>query len=113
MENTINRGWLKRQIEQGNVEARRLYKYTDDYAYDADTDYGRTDWLPAYIFPDRDWTHEPDKLGFPAMDFTSYGHAYVDSDKTICLSFGYTAFALRLKDVRKATPRIKALLTQA
>lgn len=53
--NTVNRGWLKRQIQSGNVIAKCNYHYTDDYAWDAAVDYQRTDWLPAYFNPPQRW----------------------------------------------------------
>lgn len=49
MSNTVNRGWLKKQVELGNVEVRCNYHYTDDYAFDNAYDFGRTDWMPARI----------------------------------------------------------------
>lgn len=30
--------------KENDIEERRAYKYTDDYAYDAATDYGKTDY---------------------------------------------------------------------
>ena len=44
--NTVNRGWLKRQVEKGLMEARCLYSY--DYQRDTDTT-GGDEWLPARI----------------------------------------------------------------
>lgn len=44
---TINRGWLKKQIVKGNVSAKCNHKMTDDYAFDAATGFGATDWMPA------------------------------------------------------------------
>lgn len=46
---TVNRGWLRRQIAAGKVEARCNYRYTDDYAFDNATGFGQTGWMPARI----------------------------------------------------------------
>lgn len=46
---TVNRGWLKRQVEAGKVEAKCDYHFTDDYAWDNASGFGKTDWLPARI----------------------------------------------------------------
>ena len=46
---TVNRGWLKRQIEAGKMEIKCRYEYTDDYAGDAAANFGKTDWMPARI----------------------------------------------------------------
>ncbi len=46
---TINRGWLKKQIAQGKMEAKCDYHLTDDYAYDNDNKGGRTTWMPVRI----------------------------------------------------------------
>ena len=47
--NTVNRGWLRKQIELGNVEVKCDYSYTDDYAYDNASGFGKTGWMPARI----------------------------------------------------------------
>jgi hypothetical protein len=46
---TINRGWLKRQVAAGKVEAKCNYRYSDDYAYDNASNFGRTEWMKARI----------------------------------------------------------------
>jgi len=46
---TVNRGWLKRQVEKGNVLIRCRFYLTDDYAWDNANNGGRTDWMPARI----------------------------------------------------------------
>jgi len=43
---TINRGWLKKQVSLGKIEAKCNYHYTDDYRYDADVNFQKTDWMP-------------------------------------------------------------------
>jgi len=75
---TVNRGWLKRQIQKGKVEARRLYHYSDDYALDAAMDYGKTDWLPAAVLTqeERISGYFPEgKLKFDESDFRGFGRA--------------------------------------
>ena len=45
----VNRGWLKRQVEAGMVEAKCNYLLTDDYAGDKANNFAKTDWMPARI----------------------------------------------------------------
>ena len=40
---------LLRRAKEGKLEAKCEYHYTDDYAYDAATDFGKTDWMPLNI----------------------------------------------------------------
>lgn len=97
---TVNRGWLKRRILAGEVEARRNYRYTDDYAYDAAVDFGKTDWIPAHVVgPDESQYRDglADHMNFADSDFRGYGHAWWNADGTITLYFGYESFELRLK----------------
>lgn len=47
---TINRGWLRKQIEKGNMEIKCLYYMTDDYKIDADRNFGKTEWVDAKEF---------------------------------------------------------------
>jgi hypothetical protein len=46
---TVNRGWLKRQVLKGKVEARCSHHLTDDYLFDVANKYGVTGWMPARI----------------------------------------------------------------
>ena len=46
---TVNRGWLKRQVAAEKMEARCNYHLTDDYAFDNANKGGTTDWMPARI----------------------------------------------------------------
>ena len=46
---TVNRAWLKRQIDAGRVEAKCSHHLTDDYAFDNANNFGKTDWMPARI----------------------------------------------------------------
>lgn len=46
---TIQRDWLKKQIEKGLVEAKCELHLTDDYQFDDANGFGKTEWLPAHI----------------------------------------------------------------
>jgi hypothetical protein len=101
---TVNRGWLKRQILKGNVEAKRLSRYTDDYLWDVATDFGRTDWLPAVVISEeeRKFGYTPDgRFKFEEGDFRGFGRAWWNDDGTITLSFGWESYELRLGEVEK------------
>lgn len=92
---TINRGWLKRQIEKGNIEARCAFHFTDDYAFDNATGFGKTDWMLSRVrYPQFDpESHrcinddrKPDMINFDESDFrTKSGSAYRNDDGTITL----------------------------
>ncbi|XAI95982.1 hypothetical protein [Microcystis phage Mwe-JY26] len=100
-ETTVNRGWLRRRIEAGEVEAKCDGKYTDDYAWDAATDFGKTDWLPARVRPEGElWSDAPGGfITFDPSDFRGFGNAWKREDGTMVLSFGYKSYSLRLKTV--------------
>lgn len=55
-----HRGHLKRLVKKGLIEAKCLFRYTDDYAYDNASGFGKTDWLPARLRED----NEDSILGF-------------------------------------------------
>lgn len=55
-EKTPQRRTILKLIRAGKVEVRCLYSYTDDYAYDAANDHGRTDWKPVAIVEDQPYT---------------------------------------------------------
>lgn len=115
---TVNRGWLKRQIQAGNVRAKCDFHYTDDYAWDDAVNFQRTDWMPAYFNPPQVWeeitlpngnkshrctnNHERNPQGYISfndhdLDSTS-GRAHWDEDgKTIKLSVhSNLSFSLQL-----------------
>ena len=53
---TYNRGRLKREIQKGLWLVKCDGKYTDDYAFDAANNYGKTGYVPAIYFPSfHDW----------------------------------------------------------
>lgn len=69
---TVNRGWLKRQIEKGLVEIKCDMVLTDDYAFDVAYNYQKDDWKKAEIknFHDQDFKYKS-------------GRAYWNADGTI------------------------------
>lgn len=82
----VNRGWLKRQIAAGKIEARCNFSYTDDYAWDNATNFGRTEWLPMYLM--EGWQdHRENQIGVHAeeLQFES-GRAYRVNEQEIRLS---------------------------
>jgi len=73
MRKTIRRDWLQRQIAKGTVFMRCRYHYTDDYAWDAATNFGKDD----------EWW-KPTEKTFDNWDFrTSTGYCYRNNDGTI------------------------------
>ena len=46
---TVRRDWLKKQVAAGRIEAKCDYHYTDDYLYDAASNFGKTDWMQARL----------------------------------------------------------------
>jgi hypothetical protein len=44
---TMRRDTLKKMIAAGKLEARCVFSYTDDYAFDNANKFGETGWLPA------------------------------------------------------------------
>ena len=48
---TVNRGWLKRQIDKGLIEGKMDFYFTDDYRFDAMNDFGSQEtFLPVKQF---------------------------------------------------------------
>lgn len=75
---SINRGQLKKLVAAGVMLAKCDYIMTDDYAWDASIDCGRTGWLEASL-QDRHGARIDGTLAFTAWDFaTSCGCAYLD-----------------------------------
>jgi hypothetical protein len=104
--NTINRGWLRRRIEAGEVEAKCDYQYSDDYAWDAATDFRKTDWMPARVRPDGElYSAAPSGFTtFDPSDFRGFGSCWKEPDGTMKLFFGYRSHSLRLKPAQVAGP---------
>ena len=92
---TINRGWLKRKIQKGLVQARVDGYYTDDYSWDSAANFGRTGWLPARIRPEGENQLPDGFIYFNPSDFRGYGHAWRDANGNIALTFGYRDYTLR------------------
>ena len=58
---TVNRGWLKKQIEKGNVEIKCDMILTDDYAFDAAYKYQKEEsWRKALAadFKEQDFKYK-------------------------------------------------------
>jgi hypothetical protein len=73
MNRTVNRGWLKKQIEKGNIEIQCKMILTDDYAFDAASKFQKEEnWKLADIkvFNDQDFRYKS-------------GLAYWNEDHTI------------------------------
>ncbi|MCA9875303.1 MAG: hypothetical protein KC441_16645 [Anaerolineales bacterium] len=95
--NTVNRGWLKRQILAGRVIAKCNYYHTDDYAFDAAVNFRQSGWLKARIEDDYGQrAHNGECLYFTNSDFRGYGHAWREANDDIVLSFGFRSYTLRL-----------------
>ena len=102
-----NRRWIMRQVAKGNIEAKRNYRHTDDYAYDNAYNFGKTDWMPARLNPERIYNErgcvnssEMYKEGFMSFDASDFswgsGGAYYNDDGTISLYGAGEHFNLRL-----------------
>ncbi|TXH11959.1 MAG: hypothetical protein E6R03_13865 [Hyphomicrobiaceae bacterium] len=79
----FTRATLKSLIKKGLVEVRVRSNYTDDYAYDAAVNYGRTEWKPA-VFSEtgRDYTVEGESITFgPELFRCVGGRAWEDGDQ--------------------------------
>ena len=85
MSKTINRGWLKKQVEKGNIIVKCNYHYTDDYKFDNENNFGETGWAEAYL--NEEWGHfEEGKMKFKSWDFkTKSGAAWQDEKGIITL----------------------------
>ena len=44
---TVNRGTLKKRINEGKMIAKCQYNYTDDYGFDKSNNFGKTEWMDA------------------------------------------------------------------
>lgn len=84
---TFNRRKLKNDIAKGLLLCRRKYRYSDDYAWDAETNYGKTEYKDAQ------------EMGFDDEDFRGYGKCWIDDNNgEITLYFGYESYSLVYKD---------------
>jgi hypothetical protein len=92
--NTVRRDVLRRMIEAGKMEAKVNYRYSDDYAFDNATNFGKTEWLPATVSDQRKYFNG---IAFAASDFRGYGSAWKEKDGSITLYFGYLSYSIREK----------------
>lgn len=110
---TINRGWLKRQVAKGLVEARCEGHYTDDYAWDAANNFGRTEeFLPAEIEERRVpggpvVARKEGVLFFDPEDFScDTGRCYAEDDGKIRFYIhSNLSYVLRIREEKKPTKR--------
>ena len=85
MGKTVNRGWLKKQVLAGKVEAICAYNMTDDYKFDAANNCGRTTtFVPCRIRNGSDFVEGV--MNFYERDFsTKTGAAWRNENGTISL----------------------------
>ena len=82
-----NRGLLKRRIQKGELVAKCDHHYTDDYAHDNASNFGRTEWMPVrvveHLGPD---SFKEGWMSLAEWEFrTKSGLAYVDGEGVIGL----------------------------
>jgi hypothetical protein len=94
---TVNRGWLRRRIEAGEMEARCDYWHTDDYLRDAENDNGKTGWLTPRVHTPGAPHYVEGYITFWPSEFSGYGRAWRESCGTITLYFGSRCYSLRRK----------------
>lgn len=96
--NTVNRGWLKRQVLAGKMEIRCTGRYTDDYAGDAYSNFGRTSWVPvAIVNSDGHYVKDGVYGVYESMFTGSSGRAWRNSDGTIALVVAGDYYDFRVK----------------
>lgn len=93
MRDVVNRGWLKRQVQAGKMEAANDYRYDE---MEGQTVGGK--WFPA-VFRQQGDKFEPGQIAFTDHDFSSKsGTAYRQPDGTICLIIhSNQSYKLRVK----------------
>lgn len=95
---TCNRGWLRRRVQAGVVEAKCDFRFSDDYAYDNAIKFGKTDWLPAR-FSTGYGDFIEGQMNLHSDDFTcKCGRAWWNEDSTITLYKGYESYTLRIRE---------------
>lgn len=71
MSTTVNRGWLKKQINDGKMLVRSSFQLTDDYGFDESNNFGiKDEWVNATEYKFADWDFK-----------TKSGGAYKSKDK--------------------------------
>ena len=84
--NTVIRGMLKNRARDGRLMARCDYRLTDDYRYDAATDFGKTEFMPVELDEGQSWRDRKEGVMYLRPDyFKGHGRAWKNSDGTICL----------------------------
>jgi len=74
---TINRGMLKNRARQGRLMARCNYRMTDDYRYDAASNFGKTEWMSVELDEGVCWSERKEGVMYLSPDdFTGHGRAY-------------------------------------
>lgn len=104
IEKIAHRGHLKNLVKKGMIEAKCIFHYTDDYAYDNAVNYGETDWLPVEFVKE----HRDSKQGhisFSDWDFgTSSG--YLHQRENGLYSFAIHSnlvYNIRIKEIKVDT----------
>jgi len=102
-----NRGHLKRLIAKSMIEARCRYHYTDDYAWDNATNFGKTDWLSAYLKSEIKEGEQVKGIIFEDWDFkTSSGYLSLNREKEGIYTFAIHSnlvYEVRVKETKKET----------
>ena len=102
MGKTVNRGWLKKQVLAGNVEAICSYNMTDDYKRDAANNFGKTTtFVPCRIKSGFEIIEGC--MNFYESDFRSKcGAAWMNENGTICfMVHSNRSYDLRIKGACK------------
>jgi len=84
--NTVNRGWLKKQVAAGKMQARCDFDFDDIYGNQADMI-----WKPARLSPDREWEEYEDSNGLTRHRLVNGNDLY----KLGCISFESWDFATK------------------
>ncbi len=86
---TVNRGWLRRQVQQGKMEARCKFNHIV-------STHAKTDWMPARFSKGYgDFIERQMNLN-PSHFTCKSGRAWREEDGTITLYCGYASYSLRL-----------------
>lgn len=88
---TANRGMLKNRARDGRLIAKCDYRFSDDYQYDAASNFGKTDWMPVVLNDNGEgerinWRdREEGKMYLDPDYFRGHGRAWYNGDDTITL----------------------------
>lgn len=97
---TIRRDVLARRLSRGELEARCDGHYTDDYAGDAASGFGKTDWMPASFVEVQERRSEDGRIVFDRSDLdTSTGRAYEREGRIFLHIHSNLTYELRAKSV--------------